>query len=519
MLRFLSYLAIACLCVFLPARSSAQHTVGYTATADDVTFVFDLAHFWVGIDSEEGFPVDLLSLTSIDSVYAAGLFSEWAIRSDTYRLTPSADRTVWTLTQKKNELSPFGETQPFKFVIHATIKKQKHIFWSEPSESADNRVEDAEGNTNLVLYISRQVPPLPAEAHAPTYTSAPAKPDGGYLIGGTIAGIGNLPVYLYKGYGTSSKGDSTIANAGTFYFTGNVSEPDVYTVRIGEMMRPIPLLLENTAVSIKGDIHELADAAIQGGAAESERQAFSKKQEAAYAKMSKMALAAQKAEESGKAAKAKRYSEKTDAMWAANQAQNRAYIRSHPASLVSLLEISNQADELGPKKTLELLSGMDAATQKHARAETIRTSCAQADAVAVEKQAPAFAQNSPENVAIALASYRGKYVLVDFWASWCGPCRAENPNVVKAYGEYHPKGFEILGVSLDNNRDAWLAAIAKDNLPWAHVSDLKGWQNEVAQLYSVRSIPQNFLLDPQGKIIAVNLRGAALEAKLAEIFP
>jgi thiol-disulfide isomerase/thioredoxin len=110
-------------------------------------------------------------------------------------------------------------------------------------------------------------------------------------------------------------------------------------------------------------------------------------------------------------------------------------------------------------------------------------------------------------------------VLVDLWASWCGPCRKENPNVVKAYQKYHPKGFEILGVSLDENDKAWKKAIAKDELNWVHISDLKGWNNSVAQLYGVTGIPQNFLIDPQGKIIATSLRGADLEKKLAEIYP
>ncbi len=113
---------------------------------------------------------------------------------------------------------------------------------------------------------------------------------------------------------------------------------------------------------------------------------------------------------------------------------------------------------------------------------------------------------------------KGKYVLVDFWASWCGPCRRENPNVVKLYEKYGGDKFEILGVSLDSNKDRWIQAIEKDNLQWKHVSDLKKWSSAAAADYGVRSIPFTVLIDPEGKVIQTKLRGKALEDKLAEIF-
>jgi len=138
----------------------------------------------------------------------------------------------------------------------------------------------------------------------------------------------------------------------------------------------------------------------------------------------------------------------------------------------------------------------------------------------IGSEAPDIDLPSPAGPSIKLSSLRGKYVLIDFWASWCGPCRKENPNVVKVYQKYQPKGFEIYSVSLDTDKAKWMDAIAKDNLLWpAHVSDLGGWKSVAGQAYGVSSIPFTVLLDPKGKIIAKNLRGAQLEAKLKTLLP
>jgi peroxiredoxin len=141
-----------------------------------------------------------------------------------------------------------------------------------------------------------------------------------------------------------------------------------------------------------------------------------------------------------------------------------------------------------------------------------------AQRLGIGSEAPNIALPNPQGDTVTLHSLKGDYVLLDFWASWCKPCRVENPNLVDAYNKYHDKGFEIYQVSLDKKRSAWVNAIEKDNLDWVHVSDLEFWNSSAAKTYNVRSIPANYLLNEKGEIVDKNLRGDALDKKLNEIF-
>ena len=197
------------------------------------------------------------------------------------------------------------------------------------------------------------------------------------------------------------------------------------------------------------------------------------------------------------------------------------YVKQNPTSPYAIFAVSSFAGwDIDAGETEPLFKLLPATVQTSPTGKTLATRLDIAKKTSVGVMAMDFTQNDTAGVAVSLSSLRGKYVLVDFWASWCGPCRGENPNIVKAFNQYKDKGFHILGVSLDRpgQKDKWMKAIHDDNLTWTHVSDLQFWDNAVAKQYGIQGIPYSFLLDPTGKIIAKNLRGEELQKKLAEIF-
>jgi len=195
------------------------------------------------------------------------------------------------------------------------------------------------------------------------------------------------------------------------------------------------------------------------------------------------------------------------------------YIKSHPSSPIAVYILQQYAGwDMNPDKVDPLFELLPKQTKEWPSAVSLKESIEIAKKTGIGRYAMDFTQNDTLDMPVTLSSFKGKYVLIDFWASWCGPCRAENPNVVKVFNKHKDNNFHIIGISLDRpgQKDKWMKAIHDDGLAWTQLSDLKFWDNEVARQYGIRAIPQNLLLDPEGKIIARNIRGEELELKVDE---
>lgn len=214
--------------------------------------------------------------------------------------------------------------------------------------------------------------------------------------------------------------------------------------------------------------------------------------------------------------------EENNELLASERAFKKQFVAENPNSIFTLIVLS----ELIDKKQITLDEARDIVDNTAADilntnvGTTLKRSLEAMKSVEIGGKAPGFEAPNPNGQMVSLESVKNKYTLIDFWASWCKPCRYENPNLVKLYNQYHDQGFNIIGVSLDqpNGKQRWLKAIEDDGLPWPQISNLKFWQDPIARMYNVHAIPASYLLDESGTIIAKDLRGAQLEAKLASLF-
>lgn len=341
-----------------------------------------------------------------------------------------------------------------------------------------------------------------------------------FTIEGKIDGVkgGKAELRAVEGGKLVAKYSTGIADDGTFTLKGKVIEPDFYSLKIGDLRGGISIFLDNSNIKIVAKSDDLQGAVITGSPTNDDMAGYNKITRAQSELARPLYAAYNVADKAKNTAEVKKLEIQMDELDGKQMEEKIAYIKTIIKSPVAPYILNSIVYSFEDPSQLEkLINSFDPALADYKSVKTLKESLAKLKITGVGAMAPDFTQNDPDGKPIKLSDFHGKYLLVDFWASWCGPCRAENPNVVAAYNKYKNKNFTILGVSLDKEKAAWLKGIQDDKLTWTHVSDVKYWDNEVAKLYGVRSIPANLLLDKTGKIVGRNLRGDKLQEALAKL--
>jgi peroxiredoxin len=337
-----------------------------------------------------------------------------------------------------------------------------------------------------------------------------------YTVTGNIKGLTDSLVYLQRQVGDSTVRDSAVVKGGQFQFTGELPMPA--QVYISTKKEYIPFYLENADIRIEGNADSLDKVRITGSATQALQDSLSASMRPITDQIDSQYVAYGAADKAKDTARLAIVEAKIDSLGVLRNQATKAFIHTHPASPICLYQIQSMTYSGSYPELDSLFEGLDTIVRYSAVGQHLEKYLAIMKRREVGARIMDFTQNDLKGQPVRMADYRkGRYVLLDFWASWCGPCRAENPNVLKAYNRFKGKNFVVLGVSLDEDSARWREAVVKDGMPWTQVSDLKGWKNEVSQQYGIQGIPANFLVDTSGTIIAKNLRGTALEKKLAEV--
>lgn len=368
---------------------------------------------------------------------------------------------------------------------------------------------------------------------AALYSCTDSKNASGFELKGNLQNSKGESVYLEKlsQSGTMVVDSATIDDKGDFLLNNYSPSVGFYRLRISNANFAMLVLDSAQKVVIKGDARDLGNTFSAEGSPDTKlfleynvMGQHQKRRTDSLENIFRTALITQKMDSLTADSLSKELQKPYETMIAQYSDKVAQKIRENTSSFASIMAIQ----QLRPENYMDVYKALDQGLQQkypnsdeiksfHAMVQQTQMMVARAEATKVGNEAPELILPTPDNKELALSSLRGKVVLIDFWASWCGPCRKEMPNVKLVYQKYKDKGFEIYGVSLDKDRNAWLEAIEKDGLKWPQVSDLKFWQSEAAQTYAVQSIPHTVLIGKDGKILASGLRGAELESKLAEV--
>lgn len=345
------------------------------------------------------------------------------------------------------------------------------------------------------------------------------KKESGFTINGKINSDETGWVYLQKVQDNKLVSiDSVEVSKGAFTFKGKLEFPDMYYIKFSNQEQFLPIFLENSKINVDFNTENIESSKVTGS---TEHALFDKyrETESTYRKQLDGIYENYKnAAQAGNEVEINRYENQYDSVENILNNITKDFIMQNPSSAVAPMLAWQKVYNYSLEELKNINNTLSKSLEKSENYQKLLERATILENVQVGKTAPDFTLNDTANKPVKLSEFKGKYVLLDFWASWCGPCRRENPNVVENFNKYNQKDFTVFGVSLDNNRTDWIEAIHHDKLTWSHVSDLQGWKNVVAKQYGVMSIPSSFLIDPNGVIIGKDLKGDELAKKLEEIF-
>ncbi|MDP9041330.1 MAG: redoxin domain-containing protein [Bacteroidota bacterium] len=344
---------------------------------------------------------------------------------------------------------------------------------------------------------------------------AQQKPQG-FRIEGHVKGIGEKSlVTLTDGNKPSDTIARGIVKNGVFLLTGQLNEPNLVVMNFYQVKKKSSLFIGNESILINGDVDNLSSLHATGSSSESDFIVFQQTFNPYFTQLNQLS---QLSNSSEAVSKRDSIGEAYQSVAMAIQTKVDSFIQQRKSSYVSpflLVVVSQLSDDVFLLE--RRFNSLSPEVQQSMFGSYIRDQINNGKVGAVGSDAMDFTQTDTAGNPVTLSSFKGKFVLIDFWASWCKPCRMENPNILAAYERFKAKNFTVLGVSLDRSRDAWIKAIQDDRLIWSQVSDLKFWSNAVALQYHIQQIPQNFLIDPDGKIVGKNLRGGDLDSRLCAL--